>query len=127
MLRFDYEAESDTLVATCEGDLTVDLLKDSITAQAEQGRWESALIFDATAAKPAALSGQDISSILAHSEMVAAGRPPRGPVAVVANDDVIYGLARMAQTLSEMRLNWQVDVVRSMAQARQWLATRRRP
>jgi hypothetical protein len=58
--------------------------------------------------------------------MVAAGRPPRGPVVIVANDDVIYGLARMAQALSEMRLNWQVDVSRTMAQARQWLAARRR-
>ena len=69
MLRFDYEPESDILVATCEGDLTVDLLKDSITVQAEQGHWQSALIFDATAAKPATLkTGPDISSILAHSE-----------------------------------------------------------
>ena len=126
MLRFDYEPESDILVATCDGDLTVDLLKDSITVQAEQGHWQSALIFDATFAKPATLSGQDISSILAHSEMIAAGRPPRGPVVIVANDDVIYGLARMAQTLSEMRLNWHVDVVRTMVQAREWLATRRR-
>jgi hypothetical protein len=126
VLRFDYEPESDTLVATCEGDLTRDLLKDSITAQAEQGHWESALIFDAIAAKPATLSGQDISNIVAHAEMIAAGRPPRGPVVIVANDDVIYGLARMAQALSEMRLNWQVDVSRTMAQARRWLATRRR-
>ena len=48
--------------------------------------------------------------------------PPRGPVAVVAPQEVMYGLMRMFQQWLESVQPWDLYVARSMPEAEEWLA-----
>jgi hypothetical protein len=50
-------------------------------------------------------------------------RPPRGPVAVVTDNDDTYRAACLYVVMAQARL--QIDVFRQMDEAEQWLADRR--
>ena len=77
------------------------------------------LLFDASAATTDART-PEVRSLVAGIG-AAARESARGPVAVVATDSVLYGMARMYQTLAEEVGVSNIRVFRTVADAEEWL------
>jgi hypothetical protein len=70
------------------------------------------------------LTVDEFKAITAKSEALDAGGNARGAVGVVASAGVVYGLARMYETLVELRNRAPLKVFRTVPDALAWLATR---
>ena len=109
-----------TLVMT--GVITADDIRRAIELQIVAGAWECETVYDATAATGCVMGFVDIQELTRTADQMAQARPPRGPVVIVAPNEVVYGCARMYQANVEGQVPMRIEVVRTMADGEAWLA-----
>ena len=121
-IRCTFDAPSSPILGRAEGSLTPDCLVDYATRVARIGP-RAAELLD--------LRGSDVSGVRGrHMHRLAMlvdslyERPNPNPMAIVADDEVAYGLARIYQALRFGRRD--IEVFRSMSEARSWITGSRR-
>jgi len=72
---------------------------------------------------PLLLTGEEIAELFRHLATKRQNRPD-GKTAIVAPDDLRFGMSRMAEAFAEMeKLPWKWEAFRSMDEAINWLAS----
>jgi len=104
------------------GVVTVPDLKRAIEMKIEGGAWSYPTILDLSDALDAAVSFRDIQSLVAFMQSAVKRLGPRGPMAIVAPEDVVFGVARMYQTMADEHLPVVTHVARTMVDAEIWLS-----
>ena len=68
-------------------------------------------------------TSEDINKIVSLASINSHLRPPNGKSAIVAKENVVFGLSRMFSLLSEMEasITWETNVFDSLAEAVAWL------
>jgi hypothetical protein len=105
-----------TVITT--GVLTSGEIVAMVDRQANEGTWSYAMLYDACRVTSVA-TADEVRALAHHVQALERTHGPRGPVAVLTNEDAIYGMARMYSTSSQQR----VGVFRDAADAERWLAT----
>jgi hypothetical protein len=97
---------------------------DWLARQAADGAWAYASLDDL---RPITLNPTtaDVQRILDQVTTLSATHGRRGPVAVVATDPALFGMARVYAALSDMAAG-EIGVFYEIARAEQWLAERTR-
>ena len=121
-IRCSFEAPSAPILGRAEGELTPECLTDYARRVAR---------IDPRAPELLDLRGSDVSAMRGrHMHRLALlvdtlyERPNPNPMAIVADDEVAFGLARVYQALRFGRR--EIGVFRSMTEARTWIAESRR-
>jgi hypothetical protein len=111
------------LIATATGELSLAELQDFVRTVRTGERREWALLFDATSATTT-INAVEIRALstLVGSAIRAEGT--RAPVAVVASDDVLFGMMRMYQAQCEGEGFDGIGVFRTLEGAEAWLGSR---
>ena len=104
------------------GPLTLDDAQTSLEWQIGSGAWERGTLLDMSDSTGIAMDFQRVRGFAAYVATRAHYLPTRGPVAVVAPQDVMYGVMRMFQQWVESAQPWDVYVGRSASEAEEWLA-----
>jgi hypothetical protein len=72
---------------------------------------------------PVVLTSEDLVTFFSYLT-IKKERRPEGKTAIVASDDLRYGMSRMAEALAEMEnLPWKMKAFRSMDEANNWLSS----
>jgi len=100
----------------------VDAMKEHLTQDEEKFKKYKYSLSDYTATFEFDVSNDSIYLIAEYCDIVSIVNPD-GIVAIVANKDLIYGLARMWDTLS-YRTNWEKKVFRNREDAESWIKER---
>jgi hypothetical protein len=108
------------LVATADGELGLGELQDFLRTARAGERRDWPLLFDATSATTT-ISADEVRalSMLVGSSVRVEG--PRAPVAIVAAQDVLFGVMRMYQTLCKAEGFDGIGVFRTREAAEGWL------
>jgi hypothetical protein len=109
------------LVAAATGKLTLSELQTFIRTERAGDRRTWPLILDLADAS-ASISASDIEAVANTVGDRLRVEGPRAPVALIAADDLRFGLGRMYQTFCEQHGVDTVRVFRTRAQAEAWLA-----
>jgi len=104
------------------GPLTLDDARASLDEQIRNGAWEHGALLDMSGATGMSVQFDHVRGFAGYVTTRARNLPPRGPVAVVAPQEVMYGLMRMFQQWVESVHPWDVHVARSVPEAEEWLA-----
>ena len=82
-------------------------------------------LWDLTAVSEINLTSEEIEQIASYQQRQKSAIRIEGKTAIVASKDLIYGLGRMFQSLSEMnRVPFAVMIFRTMEEAEAWLANK---
>ena len=111
------------LVATADGELALGELQDFLRTARTGERRHWPLLFDATLATTSMSADQirTLSRVVGSALRV---EGPRAPVAIVAAQDMFFGLMRMYQTLCEAEGFDGIGVFREREAAETWLRQR---
>jgi hypothetical protein len=105
------------------GQLTLDDAQASLDWQIASGAWERGALVDMSDTTGIAIHFQHVRGFAGYVTTRARNLPPRGPVAVVAPQEVMYGVMRMFQQWVEaMRPPWDIYIARTTSEAEEWLA-----
>jgi hypothetical protein len=107
------------LVVTIDGRVTVRDVREMLDYQANSGAWGYAVVYDERAAH-VDLSAGDMRGLAAHAMALTQRKGKRGPVAIVANENVDYGLNRMASAYADAA-GYEIGVFRTMGEALDWI------
>lgn len=122
-IEFVYDRANDILLATARGLVTFAELESHINRESDARALGYREIFDAISATTD-LTADEARTFVAHlRERMSRG--PFGPTAVVTDSDVVYGMARMIQILSELSSGPLIGVFRRQDDARRWLMNMR--
>ncbi len=128
-MRVEYQRQDDIrlLLVTVDGRVSGGDVREMLDYQANAGVWGYAVVYDERAAH-VDLSANDMRGLAAHAMELTARHGRRGPVAIVASENVDYGLNRMASAYADAA-GYEIGVFRTMAEALDWIAdaARRRP
>jgi len=100
----------------------VDALKKHLTQDKDKFRQYRYSLSDYTETTKLEVSTQKIKLIAEYGKRAAIGNP-EAIVAVVANQDLIYGLTRMSKTLIG-EIGWEIMIFRSREDAEAWIKKR---
>jgi len=102
-----------------EGVLTLPELEEHLDVEERERALGYAELFDARGARTD-LTPADVRRLVERAREAHAGGLVVGPTAVVADNDVVYGMARMYALLAEFE-NAPVEVFREVEPALEWL------
>jgi hypothetical protein len=122
-ITFQIDAERRRVDARATGDVTLRELIEYAGDRARAGASSYEQLFDARGAR-INLSTAEVEEVIRASQQ-ARGGVPFGQSAVVADVDITYGVARMAEILSQYA-GMEARVFRVIEDAEQWLAGQRR-
>jgi hypothetical protein len=111
------------LHAVGSGVITADDVWRFIEAQHASGAWTYGTLVDARESR-SDLSAQETQAIVARIAALSVPEP-RGPVAVVGRDPVVFGMARMHSILAENH-GLEIAAFMDIAEAEAWLAEQSR-
>ncbi len=103
------------------GVVTADDLQVMVRTQIEQGAWSNGALIDTTGATGMRQGYNDLTEQVRYVERLSQGLPQRGPVAILAPSDDIFGVARMYQVAQEGVLGLQLEVFRTRHDAEGFL------
>jgi hypothetical protein len=111
----------DSLLLVATGTITFQELLDAMVTHrfGENRLWPFVLDLSRATMN---LSSEEIRS-LAQTVGAASRTSPVGPVAIVASEELVFGLGRMFQTYSDLQGRSHVGVFRSRDEARSWLSS----
>ena len=120
-MPFEYERDDDRRRITVRpiGSLTADTTSRIAERHRDENAWGYAMLFDLTLLT-AAPHRDEVQRIADYVQRQANHRP-RGPVAIIAPDAALFGLARMYAAFADPGL--PLRVFRDAADAEQWLST----
>lgn len=124
-LTFDRDDVRRRIVLTGTGVVTGKDVIAAIDRQAAEGLWQYSVLYETTAVT-ADPSADELRQIVMHTTDLIEERGPRGPVALVAPADAIFGMGRMYEALADERVI-TYRVFRTRAEAELWLAAARAP
>lgn len=104
------------------GPLTLDDAQASLAWQISSGAWERGTLLDMSDSTGIVIDFQNVRGFAAYVATRARNLPTRGPVAVVAPQEVMYGVMRMFQQWVEAAQPWDIHIARSVPEAEEWLA-----
>jgi hypothetical protein len=104
------------------GPLTLNDAQASLEWQISSGAWERGALLDMTDATGISIDFHHVRGFAAYVATRAHNLPARGPVAVIAPQEVMYGFMRMFQQWVEAAQPWDLHVARSASEAEEWLA-----
>jgi len=104
------------------GQLTLNDAQASLDWQIGSGAWQRGALLDMSDATGIEIQFQHVRGFAGYLTTRAHNLPPRGPVAVVAPQEVMYGVMRMFQQWVEAAQPWDLCVARSVPEAEEWLA-----
>jgi len=105
------------------GPLTLDDAQKSLDWQIDSGAWERGALMDFSDTTGIEVQFQNVRGFAAYVTTRARNLPARGPVAVIAPQEVMYGVLRMFQEWVEaMQPPWDLHVARTATEAEEWLA-----
>jgi hypothetical protein len=118
-IRFRYDQQARILFTTAEGLVSLEEIHTHLDQEAARGQLGYREIFDALAATTNLTSGE-VHHVVerVHAMMLDA---PFGPTAVVATNDMFFGMARMFGILCQLRGGPQVAVFRTFDEGLDWL------
>jgi hypothetical protein len=108
------------MMAVVTGEMKIEELMAFAAAQRVGERRAWALIFDISGAI-VNLSSADVQEAAEFS-----AQSPIGPVAIIASENAVFGLARMFQTYSDISGRDNVGVFRTFDEAQSWLSNEER-
>ena len=106
-----------TVITT--GVVTAREIREMVDRQASEGTWSYAMLYDASGVTSIA-STQEVRALAHHVQALERKHGPRGPVAVLTNQDAIYGMSRMYSMSAQQQ---RVEVFRDAGHAERWLAS----
>jgi hypothetical protein len=119
-ISFRYDDRQNLLLTRAEGNLSLDDIQRHLEAEAKALRFGSRELFDATGASTKATADQ-VKQLVENLKVL--GRDNAfGATAVVTDNDVFFGMARMLAILSELQDGPVIGVFRTMAEAIDWLS-----
>jgi hypothetical protein len=124
-ITFRVDHDRRRILASGEGRLTYEEVCDCSDAVRPLHLIGYDVLFDA-AAVVATLTPDQIRTLAARARQVPAAPAPWGMVAIVAKEPVVFGLSRTYATLAESA-GLQVGVFYGLAEAEEWLGSRRAP
>jgi hypothetical protein len=104
-----------TVITT--GVVTAREIRAMVDRQANDGTWSYAMLYDASRVTSIATTGE-VRALAHHVQALERTHGPRGPVAVLTNQDAIYGMSRMYSMSAQQQL---VEVFREAQAAERWL------
>ncbi|MCM8532513.1 MAG: hypothetical protein NE330_15215 [Lentisphaeraceae bacterium] len=117
-----YDSEINTIMVKTVGSMTVEHVKTLVDREIEMITEYpgSYIISDHSESDGKGLSTNDMWTLA--KECVRLGPHLEGSkAALILKGDVEYGLGRMFQTILEMRVSFEIEVVRNMEDAKAWL------
>jgi hypothetical protein len=102
------------------GTVTLAEMRAIMNRQAAEGTWAFATLHDARE-MTSSLTAAEVRTVVEHVNALTAQHGPRGPVAIVLEQTVAYGMARMYSILSD-RTAVVVSAFRDLQEAERWLA-----
>ena len=104
--------------------ITPDDLRAGVRTQIEQHAWSQCALIDTSNATSMRQGFNDVTEQVRYIRQVSEGLPPRGPVAVLAPADDVFGVARMYQAAQEAMLGMHLEVFRTRREAEDFLRAR---
>jgi hypothetical protein len=118
-IRFIYNSKVKILFTTAEGVITFEDLQAHLNGEWSAKRVGNREFVDASAASTN-LTSEEAKRIVA-TLLQMSRQQEFGPTAIVANDNVLFGMASMVGILSELRDGPAVGVFRSVSEGLDWL------
>ena len=100
------------------GTVTAADLIHAMDRQAAEGIWQYSVLYDSSEVTDPP-SPADLRRVATHAASIEHKSGKRGPVAMYAPHDVVYGTARMYESVADDRVVWRVFRTREEAEA--WL------
>jgi len=104
------------------GQLTLDDAQASLDWQIGNEAWQRGALLDMSDTTGIEIQFQHVRGFAGYVTTRARSLPRRGPVAVVAPQEVMYGVMRMFQQWVEAVQPWDLFIARSVPEAEEWLA-----
>jgi hypothetical protein len=103
------------------GLITADDLREMVRTQIDQGAWADAALIDTTDAVGMRQGFNDLTEQVRYIRLLSEGLPARGPVAILAPADDIFGVSRMYQVAQDSVLALRLEVFRTRPEAEAFL------
>ncbi len=124
-MNVQYDKDLDILVVEVSGDLSADVYEQAIDAvlKSPSFRPNINVIYDLRSARGMFLTPEQVRTVAARARSFAPRRGTSWKAALVVSGILEYGLGRMFEYVSD-GAPYQVRVLRSMEEARAWIAER---
>jgi hypothetical protein len=120
-VRFDLGPEPNRCTLHLSGVITAEDWKNGVELQIAAGAWTRRMLWDASEATDVCPGYRETEELIKFVRRAAIGRPPRGRMAMLAPVDVVYGSARMYQNVAVGAVCMEIAVVRTRAEAEEYL------
>src|ERR1700730_16769144 len=117
-IRYVFDSTQQRLLTHADGLVTFQDLSEHLDAEERDRGLGLPELFDARGATTN-VTAQQVRTIVQRA-VDTLGQIPRGPTAIVATDDVVFGMARMYAILTE-QVGARVEVFRDVESANRWL------
>lgn len=124
-ITFRYYDRQNLLLTRAEGNMSLDDIQRHLEAEATARRLGSPELFDATGASTTLTSDQ-VRQLVEELKALASENA-FGPSAVVTDNDVFFGMARMLAIISELHQGPVIGVFRTVDEGLRWLARQPAP
>jgi hypothetical protein len=114
------------VIYRCEGTLGLQhfsVTNDRLLASPDRIRKLKYILVDAASMEPQFFSPSEMDGIVLQDRQIASYAVPGLLVALVAERDVVFALARMWEAFIE-GIGWETKIFRSLAEAQEWTRTR---
>ena len=119
MIRFTHDTARKVLFTNAEGLVSFTDIKCHLSREASEGALPCRELFDASAACTD-VTQHEVRELAGHISTLAKNGS-LGPTAIVTQNDVFFGMARMFQILSELQGGPSFGVFRKRDEALEWL------
>jgi hypothetical protein len=118
-IRFNYDADSEIVFTKAEGLVSFEEIQKHLDEEADAGSLSQAEIFDASSATTNLTSDETRSVARRLQALMQTGL--LGPTAIVTDNDVFFGMARMLEVFCELYGGPKVSVFRTCEEGLNWL------
>ena len=119
-ISYDIDREKNLTVFTLSGELNFHDFKSTLDHYRKIGP-TSLELYNTSSLSGKRLSSDELNMLTNYLSQYTNVRPPGSKTAIVASDDLDYGLSRMISTLTEGRTVYNIQAFRSMDEANEWL------
>ena len=122
-LAFQTNRSKNLTILTASGKITFADAMEALESFHKNPTRNLLLDFSRRAEIPLVLTGEEMAKLFRHLTTKKENRPA-GKTAIVAPDDLRFGMSRMAEAFAEIeKLPWEMKAFRSMDEAIDWLAS----
>lgn len=119
-ISYDIDRENDLTTFTLSGELNLPDLKSILDRYREIGP-TSLELYNTSSLSGKRLSSDELNMLADYLSQFTDVRSPGSKTAIVASEDLDYGLSRMISILTEGRTVYNIQAFRSVDEANEWL------